>query len=94
MLKLRDYLPSDGDRIASWVTDSWTLRVWSADTYEAFPVTGQQINKRYAAFRQKEPSFCPLTAEVDGKAVGHLILQYANGEKTAVHFGFVIVDPA
>ena len=93
MLKFRDYTPADGNLVASWVADLWTLRVWSAACYEAWPVTGEQINRLYDAAMEKEPSFHPLMAEEDGIPVGHMILQYTDPEQTNVHFGFVILDP-
>ena len=79
--------------MASWVTDEWTLRVWSAACYPAFPVSGSQINELYQSCRDKEPSFRPLMAEEDGVPVAHMIVQYVDAARTTVHFGFVIVDP-
>jgi len=94
MLKFRAYTPEDGNLVASWVTDEWTLRVWSANCYERWPVTGEEINRRYQESREQEPSFRPLIAEEDGVPVGHMILQYKDPAHTIVHFGFVIMDPA
>lgn len=94
MLNFRDYTPADGDLVASWVADEWTLRVWSAATYPNWPVTGEEINRHYAACCEKTPSFRAMMAEEDGVPVGHMIVQYKNPEQTTVHFGFVIVDPA
>ena len=93
MLKFRDYTPADGDLVASWVADLWTLRVWSAACYAGWPVTGEEINRLYAESKAKEPSFRPLMAEEDGIPVGHMILQYTDPEQSNVHFGFVILDP-
>lgn len=94
MLKLREYTPEDAGLVASGVTDEWTLRVWSAACYPAFPVSGSQINALYQSAREKEPSFRPLMAEEDGVPVAHMIVQYVDAAHTTVHFGFVIVDPA
>ena len=93
MLGFRDYTPADGELVASWVTDEWTLRVWSAACYEAWPVTGEEINRLYEKMMKKEPSFRPLMAEEDGIPVGHMCLQYTDPEQSNVHFGFVIMDP-
>ena len=92
-MKFRDYTPEDGELVASWVTDEWTLRVWSAACYAAWPVSGEEINRLYEDTMKKEPSFRPLMAEEDGVPVGHMILQYTDPEQTNVHFGFVILDP-
>jgi len=93
MLTFRDYTPADEELVASWVTDEWTLRVWSAACYEAWPVTGEEINCLYEKTMEKEPSFRPLMAEEDGIPVGHMFLQYTDPEQSNVHFGFVIMDP-
>ena len=94
MLKFREYTPADGDLVASWAADLWTLRVWSAACYAGWPVTGEEINRLYAESKAKEPSFRPLMAEEDGVPVAHMIVQYTDQQKDSVHFGFVIVDPA
>ena len=93
MLSFRDYTPADGELVASWVTDEWTLRVWSAACYAAWPVSGEEINRLYEDTMKKEPSFRPLMVEEDCVPVGHMILQYTDPEQTNVHFGFVILDP-
>ena len=94
MLVLRNYLSEDGDVVASWVTDLWTLRVWSADCYPGWPVAGKQITALYRGFAEQDPSFRALVAEENGVQVGQLILRYLDQAHTTVHFGFVIVDPA
>ena len=94
MLTIRNYTEADGELVASWVTDLWTLRVWSAACYPGWPVSGEQINKLYVNCKEKEPSFQPLMAEEDGVPVAHMTVQYTDPEKTTVHFGFVVVDPA
>jgi RimJ/RimL family protein N-acetyltransferase len=41
----------------------------------------------------EEPdNFYPVTATVNGEAVGHLILRYRGEDKSEIRFGFVIVD--
>ena len=94
MLTIRDYTEADGNLVASWVTDQWTLRVWAAACYPEWPVSGAQISELYVNCKEKEPSFRPLMAEEDGVPVAHMTVQYTDPEKTTVHFGFVVVDPA
>lgn len=94
MLRLRNFIPTDGEPVASWVTDERTLRIWAAATYPRFPVAAAEINHRYEALRGSISSFHALMAEEDGVPVGHMILHYLDPEQTVVHFGYVIVDPA
>ena len=93
MLTLRPFRSADADTVASWIGDEYALRQWSADRYDRCPVTGDDIRAQYARF-DGTGRFFPVTA-CDGRgAAGHMILRYTDEEKTAVRFGFVVVDPA
>ena len=95
MLRLRPYEPSDAGTILGWIKDEEAFRKWSADRYPHYPITAEDMNHKYLDCNgdHAEPGdFHPLTAINDGDIVGHLILRFTDREKTAVRFGFVIVD--
>ncbi len=94
-LILRPYKPSDAEIITSWIKDEKTLRKWSSDRYDAYPVTADDMNYKYLECNgdcDEPDNFYPLTAADENGPIGHLILRYTNVEKTIIRFGFVIVD--
>ena len=94
-LRLRHYKPCDADSIISWIKDEDALRKWSSDRFGDYPITSEDINKKYINNNGDciEPdNFYPLTAFDDDGVVGHLILRYTDEAKKVIRFGFVIVD--
>ena len=49
MLRLRPYKKCDAKHIASWIKDERAFRLWSADRYEKYPVTPDDINDHEGA---------------------------------------------
>lgn len=97
MLKLRPYKNCDAKDISSWCKDERALRRWSSDRFGDFPVTAEDINRKYTDFNgdcAEEDNFYPMTAFDDSGVVGHLIMRFTNGDKRILRFGFVIVDDA
>lgn len=95
MLRLRPYKKCDAEYIVTWIKDERSLRKWSADRYESFPVTADDINRKYTDFNGDcaEPdNFYPMTAFDENGIVGHLIMRFTDEEKSTLRFGFVIVD--
>lgn len=92
---LRAYREEDADIIAGWIRSEEDLYKWSADRFGKYPLTGKDIQEKYAS-RTETGRFFPFTAldEADA-AAGHFIIRYPqdDGDGT-VRFGFVIVDPA
>ena len=88
---LRNYKKSDAKTIISWIKNERELRLWSADRYNDYPITENDINKNYEEC-QKDNNFYPLTLEENNKVIGHLILRYPNIEKDIIRLGFIIVD--
>ncbi len=94
-LKLRPYKPKDAEAIVSWIKDERALRKWSSDRYGVYPITAEDINYKYLECNgdcEEADNFYPLTAVDENGPVGHLILRYANAEKTTIRLGFIIVD--
>ncbi len=92
MLRLRPYKACDADAIVSWVGDERAFRQWSADRFEAYPITGADLNRHYGALAFSD-SFYEFTAFDEAGPAGHLILRFTDEKKTILRFGFVIVDP-
>ena len=92
MLRLRPYMPKDAGTVTSWVKDEFSLKQWTADRFDHFPVTADDLN-RYYADPGNGPVF-PMTA-FDGDGVaGHMFMRFLDPEGTGLRFGFVIIDPA
>ncbi len=61
----------------------------------SYPITAAELNDKYLAHNGDCPeadNFYPFTAFDDSGAVGHLIMRFLDPQKTAVRFGFVVVD--
>lgn len=87
----RAYKKEDAKKILSWIKNEREFRLWSADRYDSYPATPNDINKNYS--RSKEISnFNPMTLEDEGKVIGHLILRNPGNDKEIIRLGFIIVD--
>ncbi len=91
MLRLRPYKACDAAAVVSWIGDETAFRKWSADRFESYPITAEDLNRHYAAMADSD-SFFEMTAFDGTGPVGHLILRFTDEAKTVVRFGFVIVD--
>lgn len=94
-LRLRPYKKSDAKIITGWIRDEESLRKWSSDRYETFPVTETDMNHKYLECNgdcRNPDDFYPMTAFDDSGIVGHLIMRFTDEEKRILRFGFVIVD--
>ena len=91
---LRDFRNEDTGTIVTWIRNEEELYKWSADRYNKYPLTGEDIISNYAA-QLETGRFFPLTITDDnGTVTGHLIVRYPKeDDDTSVRFGFVIVDP-
>ncbi len=90
---LRNYNKEDGDLICSWIQDETELYRWSADRFNKYPLTGDDINESYIP-QIASGKFFALMAEDDGKTVGHFIIRYPKeDDDTSVRFGFIILNP-
>ena len=95
MLKLRPYKSCDAETIVSWCKDEESFRRWTSDRYESFPITAEDMNKKYIDNNGDCPdldNFYPMTAFDESGIVGSLILRFNNVERTVVRLGFIIVD--
>ena len=92
---LRAYEQADAAVICEWIRNEKELYQWSADRFCKFPLTGSDINEKYAP-QIKSGRFVPLTAVDDeNRVIGHFIIRYPReDDDSSVRFGFVAVDPA
>lgn len=91
MLRLRPYKDCDAEAIVSWVGDEVSFRKWSADRFEHYPITPEDLKRHYHAFDDSD-SFFAMTAFDETGIVGHLIMRFTDQAKSTLRFGFVIVD--
>ena len=91
---LRDYKKEDASVIAEWIRSEIELYRWSADRYNQYPLSGNDINESYSS-QLETGRFYPLTAtDEKGTIIGHFIIRYPrDDDDRSVRFGFVIVDP-
>ena len=92
---LRGYKKGDAPIIASWIQTEDDLFRWSADRFNKYPLSGDDINENYVP-QLETGRFFPLTAEDDkGDVIGHFIIRYpSEDDDSSVRFGFVILDPS
>lgn len=92
---LRSFKKEDSPIIAGWIRSEKELYKWSADNFNKYPLTGDDIIENYTP-RIEKGRFYPLTAiDASGDIVGHLIIRYPREEdESSVRFCFVIVNPA
>lgn len=61
---LRDFKNNDAQIIAGWLRSEEELYKWSADRFNKFPLSGDDINENYVP-RLETGRFIPLTAADD-----------------------------
>lgn len=91
MLNLRPYKKCDGKKVLSFIEDEQTFIKWSADRFDKYPITADELNAHYAQFDNVEGYF-PMVAYDESGVVGHILMRFLDEEKKILRFGFVIVD--
>ena len=77
-MKIRDYKKEDAQIITGWIRSEDELYKWSADRFNKYPLSGDDINENYAP-QLETGRFIPLTAVNDnGEVAGHFIIRYPN----------------
>lgn len=92
MLNLRPYKDCDAQIITSWLTDEESLYQWSADQYNRFPITAEDMNGYYSRFNFAD-NVWGFTAFDETGIIGHLTMRYPDANRNAIRLGFVIVAP-
>ncbi len=91
---LREYKKEDAAAICKWLKSEEELYKWSADRFNKFPLSENDINENYAP-QLETKRFFPITAvDENENLLGHFIIRYPNEkDDSSVRFGFVIVNP-
>ncbi len=50
MLRLRKYKTSDAQVITKWLKNEYAFRQWSANRYESYPITADDMNQYYSQY--------------------------------------------
>jgi len=91
MLRLRPYKKCDASSIVKWLKDERAFYKWCAGRYESYPITADDINRKYEELAFSD-HFYEMTAFDETGVAGHLIMRFTDEEKTVLRFGFIIVD--
>lgn len=92
MIRLRPYKACDAQTITQWIKDEYAFRQWSADRYEKFPITSDDMNLYYDRDRNNERIW-GMTAFDETGIIGHLTMRFPHESSLdEIRFGFVIVD--
>ncbi len=90
MLKLQRYKNSDAQVIVKWLKNEHAFHQWSADRYENYPITAEDMNLYYSQYNDDD--LCKLTAVDNNGVIGHLTIRFMGDERKIARLGFVIVD--
>ena len=91
MLRLRPYQSSDAKNVAGWIQNEKSFYQWSAGRLGTYPMAPEDLNAYYDAMKERE-LFQAMTAFDETGPAGHLLIRVLDEEKTALRFGFIIVD--
>lgn len=91
MLRLRPYKPIDAAKVVAWIKDEDTFKKWSADRFDHYPITADELNAHYDTFKDSD-SFYVFTAFDENDVVGQMLMRFLDESKEVLRFGFVIVD--
>lgn len=90
MFDLKLYKNSDAQVIVKWLRNEYAFRQWSADRYESYPITAEDMNNYYSQYSDKD--LCKLTAVDENEIIGHLTIRFIDDVRKIARLGFVIVD--
>ncbi len=92
MIRLRPYKDCDAQKITAWIKDEYSFRQWSADRYDKFPITPNDMNLYYRNDKNNERIW-GMTAFDDAGIIGHFTMRFPDDNRNdEIRLGFVIVD--
>ena len=92
MMKLRPYHPADAETIVSWIRDEATMHRLAANLYDTFPVTPEEMNRKYDAYKLTHNSRSFVMVDERGRAAGHFVWLFRPDDPDTARLCFVIVD--
>lgn len=90
MLVLRHYMDSDACVITQWLKNEYAFCQWSADRYENYPITAEDMNNYYSQYSDED--LFKLTAVEENEVIGHITIRFIDDARKIARLGFVIVD--
>ncbi len=90
-LSLRPYQTSDAETISSWIKSEYFMRQWSADRYENYPITPDDMNAYYRKYIDGKTSVA-LTMCDGNDILGYTTLRIPAENVSERRLGFVIID--
>lgn len=90
-MRLRPYKSCDAQVVTKWLKDEYAFRQWSADRYEKYPITPEDMNAYYDQDKNND-AIWGMTAFHDNDVAGHFTMRYPRENKEEIRLGFVIVD--
>lgn len=92
MLRLRPYKACDAQTITAWLKNEYAFRQWSADRYDKYPITADDMNLYYDRDRNNDKIW-GMTAFDESGVVGHFTMRFPQEDNLKeIRLGFVIVD--
>ena len=92
MLRIRPYKACDAGTITKWLENEYAFRQWSADRYDKYPITAEDMNLYYDKDRDNGDIW-GMTAFDDEGITGHFTMRFPRqGDFSEIRLGFVIID--
>lgn len=92
MLRLRPYKACDAHIITKWLKTEYAFRQWSADRYDQYPITADDMNLYYDRDKDNDKIWA-MTAFEDTRIIGHFTMRFPSENNfDEIRLGFVIVD--
>lgn len=66
MLRLRPYKACDAHAITKWIKNEYAFRQWSADRYDRYPITPDDMNSYYDRNQGTDRIFAMATFDESG----------------------------
>ena len=91
---LRPFTKEDAAVVCTWLRSEGDLYRWSADRFNKYPLTADDIFENYAPQIESGRFFALAAVDEEDRLLGHFIIRYPKAnDDTSVRFGFVILDP-
>lgn len=91
-MRLRPYKACDAQAITKWFKNEYAFRQWSADRYEKFPISAEDMNLYYDRDKDNE-NIWGMTAFDNCGIIGHFTMRFPDEHNhDEIRLGFVIVD--
>lgn len=91
-MRLRPYKACDAQTITKWLKSEYAFHQWSADRYEKYPITAEDMNLYYDRDKDNE-NIWGMTAFDDTGIIGHFTMRFPDEHnRDEIRLGFVIVD--